>query len=278
MPICLRGGGCGRKLSTNPSEPKYKHNEQVHATLSSRERGTACPGRAAGQLSSTAPLEPGFHGSVPGAAAGTDSQQWGWRWRAQCVSRRGYSSGVLYWGSVDPRQLQDCEVTVSLEFDKHEKQKGLWDAVVERAHVLDQTALESDPGPATYHLCDLGEICAPFWGFLFCQMGIVTPASRGEVRRSEVPCVQLFTSGGTRVSAWGLAHTLLPVIIHPPVPEMPGADALILLLRQEGCREEMKQFLERTATHSVSLKEIYTTLSKSIHPLGTQFPHVQHKV
>lgn len=65
--------------------------------------------------------------------------------------------GDSHCGSADSMRQQHRNVTASLDLNKREKQKGLWDVTVERARVVHQTALDSNPGPATYRLGDLGQ-------------------------------------------------------------------------------------------------------------------------
>lgn len=58
--------------------------------------------------------------------------------------------GAPSWSRADPMQEQDCKITASLHLSELEKQEGLWEVVAERVLVLDQTALGSNPGPASY--------------------------------------------------------------------------------------------------------------------------------
>ena len=58
--------------------------------------------------------------------------------------------GAPSWSSADPMQGQDCKITASSHLSEPEKQEGLRDVIAERAGVLGQTALGSNPGHASY--------------------------------------------------------------------------------------------------------------------------------
>lgn len=103
-----------------------------------RKKGSRPLGWAADWLGSRAPQSRGSRRSV-----GRSHAAWG-QFKGEVAGRRGAGGRCLV--GVDPVQP-----------NTHEKQKGRWDIIMARAHVLGPAALDSKPGLATYKLCDLGQ-------------------------------------------------------------------------------------------------------------------------